>query len=109
MLRANSLPSRPTVKDGASDAASDGRMGMPPEGALLLTVALGAVLAPLNSTMIAVALPAITTELGAGAAATGWLVTAYLISMASLQPVAGRLGDRLGRRRLILGGLVGFG
>jgi EmrB/QacA subfamily drug resistance transporter len=76
---------------------------------LLLTVALGAVLAPLNSTMIAVALPAITVELGAGAAATSWLVTAYLISMASLQPVAGRLGDRLGRRRLILGGLIGFG
>ena len=76
---------------------------------LLLTVALGAVLAPLNSTMIAVALPAITLDLGAGAAATSWLVTGYLISMASLQPVAGRLGDRLGRRRLILGGLLGFG
>lgn len=79
------------------------------ETLLLLTVALGAVLAPLNSTMIAVALPAITLELGAGAAATSWLVTGYLISMASLQPVAGRLGDRLGRRRLILGGLLGFG
>ena len=79
------------------------------ERLLLLTVALGAVLAPLNSTMIAVALPAITLEFGAGAAATSWLVTGYLISMASLQPVAGRLGDRLGRRRLILGGLLGFG
>src|SRR5207302_1534017 len=38
-----------------------------------------------------------------------WLVTAYLIVMASLQPVAGKLGDRLGRRRLILGGLIYFG
>jgi MFS family permease len=81
----------------------------PREGWLLVTVALGAVLAPLNSTMIAVALPAITDDLQAGAAATSWLVTAYLIAMASLQPVAGRLGDRLGRRPLILGGLVGFG
>jgi EmrB/QacA subfamily drug resistance transporter len=79
------------------------------EGLLVVTVAFGAVLAPLNSTMIAVALPSITDELGAGAAATSWLVTAYLIAMASLQPVAGRLGDRLGRRRLILGGLIGFG
>jgi EmrB/QacA subfamily drug resistance transporter len=74
-----------------------------------MTVALGAVLAPLNSTMIAVALPNIADDLGGGAAATGWLVTAYLIAMASLQPVAGRLGDRLGRRHLILGGLIGFG
>jgi MFS family permease len=79
------------------------------EGLLLATVALGAVLAPLNSTMIAVALPGITDDLVAGAAATSWLVTAYLIAMASLQPVAGRLGDRLGRRRLILGGSIGFG
>src|SRR5438132_11762645 len=37
------------------------------------------------------------------------LVTAYLIAMASLQPVAGKLGDRLGRRPLILGGLAYFG
>jgi MFS family permease len=81
----------------------------PREGLLLVTVALGAVLAPLNSTMIAVALPDIADTLVASAAATSWLVTAYLIAMASLQPVAGRLGDRLGRRRLILGGLVGFG
>ncbi|HZO30438.1 MAG TPA: MFS transporter [Chloroflexota bacterium] len=80
-----------------------------PEGLLVVTVALGAVLAPLNSTMIAVALPGIAEDLASGAAATSWLVTAYLIAMASLQPVAGRLGDRLGRRRLILGGLIGFG
>lgn len=79
------------------------------EPLLLAVVGLGAVLAPLNSTMIALALPSIAADLGAGAAATGWLVTAYLIAMASLQPVAGRLGDRLGRRRLILGGLFGFG
>ena len=46
------------------------------EGRLLTVVALGAVLAPLNSTMIAVALPGIATDLGTGLAETGWLVTA---------------------------------
>lgn len=81
----------------------------PPEGLLVTAVALGTVLAPLNSTMIAVALPSITADLTTDAAAASWLVTAYLIAMASLQPVAGRLGDRLGRRRLILAGLAGFG
>lgn len=79
------------------------------ERAVLITVALGTTLAPLNSTMIAVALPHIMKEFGADVAGAGWLVTAYLIAMASLQPVAGKLGDRLGRRRLILGGIAWFG
>ena len=66
-------------------------------------------LAPLNSTMIAVALPQIIQEFETDVAGAGWLVTAYLITMASLQPVAGKLGDRLGRRPLILGGVACFG
>lgn len=81
----------------------------PAELALVAAVALGAMLAPLNSTMIAVALPHLTAELGADAAGAAWLVTAYLIIMAALQPVAGKLGDRLGRRALMLGGIAGFG
>jgi len=75
---------------------------------VLATVALATMLAPLNSTMIAVALPRLMAELGADLAASGWLVTSYLIAMACLQPVAGKLGDRYGRRPLILGGLVYF-
>lgn len=65
-------------------------------------------LAPLNSTMIAVALPSVMAEFGESVAAAGWLVTGYLVGMAALQPVAGKLGDRFGRRPLILGGLVYF-
>jgi len=74
----------------------------------VLVVALVTMLAPLNSTMIAVALPRITTEFGSDFAATGWLVTGYLLVMASLQPIAGKLGDRHGRRWFILGGLIYF-
>lgn len=66
-------------------------------------------LVPLNSTMIAVALPRLMEAFDVPLASVGWLVTAYLIAMASLQPIAGKLGDLLGRRRLILGGLVYFG
>jgi EmrB/QacA subfamily drug resistance transporter len=79
------------------------------ERPVVLTVALGTMLAPLNSTMIAVALPEIMAEFNVGLARAGWLVTAYLIAMASFQPVAGKIGDRAGRRRLFLGGLMGFG
>jgi EmrB/QacA subfamily drug resistance transporter len=79
------------------------------ERAAVATVALAAMLAPLNSTMIAVALPGLMAEFGAGMASAGWLVTGYLIAMAALQPVAGKLGDRLGRRGMILGGVAAFG
>ena len=79
------------------------------ERMVLLTVMLGTMLAPLNSTMIAVALPDVMYEFDVGIASAGWLVTAYLAAMASLQPVAGKIGDRFGRRRLVLGGLILFG
>lgn len=87
-----------------AEAATDSK-----ELIILVTVALITMLAPLNSTMIGVALPRIMTVFGADLAASSWLVTTYLITMASLQPLAGNLGDRWGRRRLILGGLVYFG
>lgn len=78
------------------------------EWPVIATIALGAMLAPLNSTMIAVALPRIAADFRVGIGATGWLVIAYLVAVAGVQPVAGKLGDRFGRRWLLLGGLLGF-
>ena len=76
---------------------------------VLFTIVLGAMLVPLNSTMIAVALPHLIVDFDTDLSSAGWLVTGYLIAMASLQPVAGKLGDRLGRRTLLLAGLGWFG
>jgi EmrB/QacA subfamily drug resistance transporter len=80
----------------------------PRERAIVVTVVLGTILVPLNSTMIAVALPRVIAAFDASLSSAGWLVTGYLIAMASLQPVGGRLGDRIGRRPLVLGGLALF-
>ena len=79
------------------------------ERAVLVTVALGAILAPLNSTMIAVALPRIVDGFHTSVGTAGWLVTSYLLALAVVQPVAGKLGDRHGRRVFMLGGLIIFG
>ena len=102
-----------TPVSSASSAQADARSQIAgdirAERAVLATVALSGMLAPLNSTMIAVALPAIMLAYGASLASAGWLVTSYLVVMAALQPVAGKLGDQLGRRPFILGGLAGFG
>lgn len=83
-------------------------MLLPRVPAFVLAVALGNLLVPLNSTMIVVALPLIGRDLGADHVTLAWLVTSYLIAMASLQPIAGRLGDRFGRRRFMLGALGYF-
>jgi EmrB/QacA subfamily drug resistance transporter len=67
------------------------------------------VLAPLNSTMIVVALPVILADLGASLTWGSWIVISYLVAMAAVQPLGGSLGDRYGRRRMMLLGLAGFG
>ena len=58
--------------------------------------------------MIAIALPDIVRGLGTDLVSASWLVTLYLIAMAALQPVGGKLGDTFGRRRLLLGSLAWF-
>ncbi len=54
------------------------------EWALIAAVSLCAMLAPLNSTMIVVALPRTVRDFGVPLSAGGWLITLYLIAMASV-------------------------
>jgi len=76
---------------------------------LLPPMILGAVLNPINSSMIAVALVPIGVAFGAPPAETAWLVSALYLATAVGQPVVGRLVDVYGPRRLYLAGaaLVG--
>lgn len=74
----------------------------------LWAIAIGIMLVPLNSTMIAVALPTLVADFDSDIASVSWLVISYLIAMAALQPLAGKLGDRYGRRLLVVGGLLWF-
>lgn len=75
---------------------------------LLALSSLGAVLAPLNSTMVAVALPEIRSEFSLSHGAVAWLISGYLIAMAVAQPIGGRLGDQIGRARVYRAGLLAF-
>ncbi len=76
---------------------------------ILFGVALGTMLAPLNTTLVALALPEFSGEFGASLDAVTWTITAYVIAMAVVQPIGGKLGDLYGRRRLFLISLLGFG
>jgi EmrB/QacA subfamily drug resistance transporter len=63
----------------------------------------------LDNTIVNVALPTIQRDLGAANGALEWAVNAYVVAFAGLVLLAGRLGDRFGRRRLFISGLVVFG
>ena len=68
---------------------------------------IAASLAPLGSTMIAVALPSIGSDIGAEPAVLSqWLVSTYLITSIALQSPGGKLGDLIGHGRALVLGLT---
>lgn len=69
---------------------------------------LAGALVPLNSTMIALALSPIAHSFHVSVGGATWLVSAYLVAMAVVQPLGGRLGDLVGHRRALLVGVAGF-
>ena len=75
----------------------------------MLGLASGAILVPLNSTMLAVALPDVMGEFRLGASEVSTLVSVYLGTVAIVVPIAGTLSDRFGARPTFLAGVLGFG
>jgi MFS family permease len=71
---------------------------------LVLPIALGTLLQALNSSMIAVALIQIRDAFHAGTSAS-WLISALYLATAIGAPTMGRLADRIGPRKVLLGGL----
>ncbi|MBD0378785.1 MFS transporter [Paenibacillus sp. WST5] len=58
--------------------------------------------------MIAVGLPTIADSLGVTLTQVSWVITIYLIVMATIQPIAGKLGDLYGKRNMFLLGMLLF-
>lgn len=75
---------------------------------LLAAMILGSGMAFLDGSIVGLALPAMNADLDAGAAGVQWIVNAYTLTLAALILVGGSLGDRLGRRRVFVIGVVGF-
>ncbi|UUN28242.1 MFS transporter [Streptomyces sp. FIT100] len=75
---------------------------------VVLTTVLGSSMALLDSTVVNVALPHIGDDLDADLAALQWTVNAYMLTLAGLILLGGALGDRYGRRRVFVIGVVWF-
>lgn len=86
-----------------------GALDHPRRWAAAVVMMVAALMDLVDVTIVNVALPSIGQDLGASESALQWTVSAYLLGFAATLIVAGRLGDRYGRKALFLSGTVGFG
>jgi MFS family permease len=72
----------------------------------LVTIALGVLLNPLNSSMISVAMSRLEHAFHLNFTSASWLISTYYLASAIAQPVMGKIADTIGRKRVFIAGLV---
>jgi EmrB/QacA subfamily drug resistance transporter len=75
---------------------------------VVVATILGSGMASLDATVVNIALPRIGADLGGGLTSLQWTVNAYTLTLAAFLLLGGSLGDRLGRRRIFVVGVVWF-
>lgn len=73
---------------------------------LIISVGLGILLNPLNSSMVSVAIPKLQNEFQLDYTGVSWIIFSFYIASSIAQPVMGKASDLFGRRRIFLSGLV---
>jgi EmrB/QacA subfamily drug resistance transporter len=73
-----------------------------------VVLAFGGLMAVLDATIVAVALPQLMVTFDASLTAAQWIITAYTLAMVATMPLAAGLAARWGARRVYLGALIGF-
>ncbi len=90
------------------DTTAAVRMGTPAGRWVLLATISGSGLAMLDATVVNVALQRLGRDLGADFRDLQWIVNSYTLTLAALILLGGALGDRFGRRRVFVAGVVWF-
>ena len=92
-----------------TDADAGGLILHSARGRIALVATVGASgMAALDATVVNVALPHIGTDFDASVSALQWVLTGYLLALASLILLGGALGDRYGRRKVFVVGTLWF-
>src|SRR5438105_8340497 len=73
---------------------------------VLMTMCFALAMAMLDNTVVNVALPTISRELGAGVSGLQWIVDGYVLAFASLLLTGGILGAKFGRKKIFLAGVA---
>ena len=87
---------------------SDPRIDYSRKWFAMLAVSMGVFLSTIDGSIVNIALPTLQAEFGAEFAAVQWVVLAYLLVLATLSLLVGRLGDMVGKKRIYTTGFVVF-
>lgn len=91
-----------------AERVGDVRVNSPQGRWILFATILGTGMVFLDGTVVNVALPSLGRDLDADLSGLQWVINAYTLTLAALILLGGSLGDRLGRRRIFVFGLVWF-
>ena len=94
------VAAQPTEQEAAPDDLDIRRRNL-----IFLAVVLGMLLAALDQTIVATALPTVVADLG-GAGHQAWVVTSYLLASTIVTAIVGKLGDIFGRKTVFLAAIM---
>ncbi|MER5290677.1 MFS transporter [Streptomyces pharetrae] len=92
-----------------AQSPTDTRGGHPQRWLILGVICLAQLTVLLDNTVLNVAIPSLTEELGAGTSDIQWMINAYSLVQSGLLLTAGSAADRYGRKKMLITGLALFG
>jgi MFS transporter, DHA2 family, methylenomycin A resistance protein len=97
-----------TSPAGPAAGHGDPRVTSPRPQLMLAAMCLSTFMVQIDVTIVNIALPRIQSDLGVNAGSLKWVISAYALTLAALIPTGGVLGDRFGRKRLFMIGIIVF-
>lgn len=88
---------------------TDENLSSPRRWLVLAVMSVGTLIVFIDNTVVNTALPAISIDLGASLSTLQWVVDGYVLILAGMLLLGGSLGDRFGRKRWMIIGLITFG
>jgi EmrB/QacA subfamily drug resistance transporter len=86
----------------AAEASARGRL------VIFAVVSIALMMASVDQTIVATALPSIQRDLGSPVNWSSWTITVYALGQVMVMPLAGKIGDQFGRKQIFLGAAVLF-
>ena len=83
-------------------------MPHPNKNLVLAAMVFAVAMTFIDQTIVAIAIPNLQKDLSLTATGAQWIINGYLLALSALFAFGGRLGDVLGRRRMVIVGVIGF-